>query len=77
MKSYSKVYMEVNGKETATLDIYKKSNTFHIFEHDINIFSGGYLNTISFINEWIDKKQDLISFMKNNKMKVEIKRKGI
>lgn len=77
MKSYSKIYMEVNGKETATLDIYKKCNTFHIFEHDINVFSGGYLSAISFINGWIDKKQDLISFMENNGMKVEIKIKGI
>lgn len=52
MKSYSYAQMLVNGKETAKLDIYREHNTFSVFEHDMNVFSGSWGETVSFIDAW-------------------------
>ena len=63
MRSYSYVAMKVDGNETAKLDIFSEHNIFHIYEHDINVFSGGYTGTIKFIEDWKIKINDIKMFL--------------
>ena len=71
MKSYSRVSMFVNGKETAFLEIFKEHNIFQAFEHDSNVFSGSYSGVVAFIEKWQANKKDLVAFMENAGMNVE------
>lgn len=65
MKSYSFVKMFVDGKETATLDIYKEHNVFHVFEYDENVYDGDYTGVMIFIDNWKQKHQPLVDYIKS------------
>ena len=59
MRTYSYVKMVVDGKATSELDVYRQHNTFEIYEHDINVFSGSYSGAIQYIEGWKEKAQEL------------------
>lgn len=61
MKGYSKVAMLVNGNETACLEIFNEHNTFRVFEHDVNVFSGSYSGAVAFIEKWQTNKNALLN----------------
>ena len=71
MRTYRAVKMLVDGKETSTLDIYREHNTFHIFEYDENVFCGGYLGVVDYIETWKEKKQPLKDFLEASGHAVE------
>ena len=63
MRSYSYCRMIVDGNETASLDIYREHNTFSIYEHDENVFSGGYTGTMAYIEAWKKKWHNVKEYL--------------
>ena len=59
MRSYSYCRMAVDGRVTAELEIISEHNTFNIFEHDANVFSGGYTGALEYVNEWKSKWEEI------------------
>lgn len=70
MRTYVYAKMVVNGKDTSKLDIYQIYNDFHVYEHDENIFTGGWLSTVKFIEDWKEKQSDLVEKLKSFGMEV-------
>lgn len=73
MRTYAYAIMLVDNHVTACLDIWRESNTFHIYEHDANVFNGSHSDTIDFIKEWEIKKSDIKKFLetKGHEVKFE------
>jgi len=70
MRSYSYAKMIVDGKATKELEIFREVNTFHVYEHDINVFTGSFFGTIDFIEEWKAKAEPLKNFLEASGHKV-------
>lgn len=63
MRTYSETVMIIDGRPTASLDIYSEHNVFRIYEYDENVFSGSYTGAKNFIESWKAKKEDIKAFL--------------
>lgn len=71
MRTYTSAVMKVDGNETAKLDIFREHNTFSIYEHDMNVFSGSYTGAKNFIEDWKMKLNDIKMFLEESNHTVE------
>lgn len=66
MRTHSYCRMIVDGRATAELEVFRENNAFHVFEHDENVFSGGYTGALEFIKAWMAKWQDMMELLKES-----------
>ena len=72
MRTHSYVKQFIDGKNVATLDVYRDHNTFRAYIDDENVYDGSYSGLVDYINKWKDHERSIADGFHRLGLKVEL-----